>query len=590
MFLTLKGSLFRIPSPFIRIRRNDALWDVLPPAVTFWNTLGLAPTCGPKNIISYAIFPSHEGLAEATMQFVGDLSLCYESCKLGTHTRGDYLLGYNDGVIPWEIPEDGAAESCDAALKSVCAKMGVELSELAIEKYTNEPTVTANVDSLVIYMIDDGECPTSISAIAAGFWVLLNTYSSSCSSVVQSRIPPNLVLQVIPKSLVLENGGVVILANDKLQTLARHVYDKCPKSKPSQDALDLTICSNASIRLADTLPRKIPFELVVEAPSNVMLDNSQLHVAYSKSASGNWITAAFTDNTGRNQTVISYCMSGNRTFREVATEIWQTAIQIMQERRVNWRLCIARAGIMGMEELETWTGLANPQQQLQLIVVITSVEIDPDIMLTLPIIASSTAALANKPNTQTPVATPAPHGSPDTIAQTPTGTPSESMASDPASDPDSNLVDITDSTWSIILAQRLMLSSGPNDYQLSLSSGLIMKLPPATPTTNPFNVAEQVDTTNVNCLNVHLHWARHSGKIQETGMAPTSAMFQLSKVSADTILREYLGLFRNLALLAKVRGMSDWMGGVVPWHVLAAQRAADGLDRVYGFQRWAGHS
>jgi mediator of RNA polymerase II transcription subunit 13, fungi type len=196
-----------------------------------------------------------------------------------------------------------------------------------------------------------------------------------------------------------------------------------------------------------------------------------------------------------------------------------------------------------------------------------------------------------KVNGQTLSQTPSHQGfSPDPNAQTP-ATPSDTAA-DPSTDPDAYLSDIADETWGIILSHRPVLSPAPDDYQISLSSALLMKLPPQSPTTNPFNDSELVSSTKVNCIAVHLHWARHSGKgaaAADGGGTLTGAgtMSALPKASTDTILREYLGMFRNLALLAKVRGMGDWKAGLIPWHVLAAMRAAHGLDRVYGSQRWA---
>jgi mediator of RNA polymerase II transcription subunit 13, fungi type len=241
--------------------------------------------------------------------------------------------------------------------------------------------------------------------------------------------------------------------------------------------------------------------------------------------------------------------------------------------------------------LKAWTTLAIPAQTFQLIVVITSVEIEPPISVyPSSINGSSPATNAHKPGPQTPAATPSNLGvSPDTLVQTPAGTPSESAAADGTYDPESYLTDTTDETCSIILSHRPMLSTSSSDHLLSLSSAMVMKLPPSTPTTNPFSPLEVVNSTHVNCIAIHLHWARNSGKGQEGGLTvPGSNMAcALPKTSADTILREYLSLFRNLALLAKIRGTGDYMAGLVPWHVLTSVKVTQGLDIVYGAQKWA---
>jgi mediator of RNA polymerase II transcription subunit 13, fungi type len=350
--LTVLGFLFRLPTPLVRIRRNDALWDVLPPAINFWNTLGLAPSSGPKNVAAYAICPVISGTQDALSAFITELGLSYESCKLGSHSRGDAVSDSVDSLIPWSLAESAVGDSFEV-LDSILATLGADLFRLSKDhKNIGDEKLKSNVDATVIYVVDPYEEPETVTSIASSFNELLDVYRKDSPRGLSKKAVKNIILQIIPLSLILGKGGVVIHSTRQLQNLAREVYNKSPKAQAFEDSLDLSICSNSSIRLADSLPRKIPFELVVDPPSNVMLDNSQLHIAYAHSSSSNWIVASLTDNTGRNQSVVSYCTAGKRTFLEVATEIWQTCIQIMQVRKVNWRLCIAKAGIITTEELD----------------------------------------------------------------------------------------------------------------------------------------------------------------------------------------------------------------------------------------------
>jgi mediator of RNA polymerase II transcription subunit 13, fungi type len=186
----------------------------------------------------------------------------------------------------------------------------------------------------------------------------------------------------------------------------------------------------------------------------------------------------------------------------------------------------------------------------------------------------------------TPVSTPKPGVSPDPGGMTPAATPSEQVASDAANDPDAHLVDITDETCAVIISHRLVLRTGPVEYRQSLSSGLLIKVPPSNPAKNPFNPAEIVDPSKVNCIAIHLLWARNQGKSPENQDRAWNHPSMVAKSQADGLLREFLILFRNLALLAKVREVKDWKAGLVPWHVLVAAKAVDGLDVVYGMEKW----
>lgn len=50
------------------------------------------------------------------------------------------------------------------------------------------------------------------------------------------------------------------------------------------------------------------------------------------------------------------------------------------------------------------------------------------------------------------------------------------------------------------------------------------------------------------------------------------------------ILGDLMGMYRNLATLAKIRNLDDGVGNKIPWHVLAVRRARRGLKVL----RWGG--
>jgi mediator of RNA polymerase II transcription subunit 13 len=152
-------------------------------------------------------------------------------------------------------------------------------------------------------------------------------------------------------SYLIKKDQLVFRQANELQTLAREVYNRIPPAPSKEGPAALPINTGWSIQLAEALPRKIAFETKADTPFNVMYDNSQLHVAYSISQSGHWVSAAFTDNSGKYQCNASYFMPGTGTFDKVAEEIWSTCIDIMKPRKVNWRLCIAKVGQMMVDEL-----------------------------------------------------------------------------------------------------------------------------------------------------------------------------------------------------------------------------------------------
>jgi mediator of RNA polymerase II transcription subunit 13 len=70
---------------------------------------------------------------------------------------------------------------------------------------------------------------------------------------------------------------------------------------------------------------------------------------------------------------------------------------------------------------------------------------------------------------------------------------------------------------------------------------------------------------------------------QQPGQLNTSTSgSSLPKVTADSILRDYLQMYRNLGVLARARGLRRTRRGALPWHVVVALRAVEGLEVSYG--------
>jgi mediator of RNA polymerase II transcription subunit 13 len=350
------GMPIKIPAQFVRVRRNDNILEMQPPAIPFWEVLGLGPASGPKHVISFVMHPANPNLRHYLDKFMSSLATTYETLKLGTHERGFSVLDgkafvdSDPSFIAWEESPLSGFDGLERDLKHKCKLFGEALA--AAER--NRQYDDQQNPSFVVYMVNPVDDTSTLPMMCSAFWTLFESYRKVASPDHRKR-RPDVVLQILPISYIAKPGGFVTLQTHDLQNLAREVYNRCPPPDGTDDPTSLSIYSATSIQLTEMLPKRIPFELVAEPPSNILHDSSQLHIGYAVSASGNWITAAYTDNAGKYQAVVSYCLSGSRTFGEVAKEIWQTCIQIMVSRKINWRLCVCKAGLMKAEEINGMT-------------------------------------------------------------------------------------------------------------------------------------------------------------------------------------------------------------------------------------------
>jgi mediator of RNA polymerase II transcription subunit 13 len=600
--------MYHLNPPFVRVRRAETHWDLLPPSIAFWEPLGLAPVSPSKSVVAFCIYPHSDSLRPHLETFLLGLQLAFDSCKLGSHARVELGKEYESGLVPWKVASPSSQRDAFTELKNVCIQFG---KLLAMQLGQIREQQDTKIDAFVIYMIDPFSDPSSLWELCSAFWALFQAYGQGPPGRSDAHQKPDLVLQIIPIKHIASFESPVILDSSTYINLAREVYERCPPSAPSTDKTPLSIYSAPAFQLEESLPRSIPFKLISEPPQDLLRENSYMHVGYATSLDGTWITAAWTDNCGKSQAVVSYHL-GTRMFGDIAKEIWQTTVEILQSRRVHWRVCIAKAGVMDREELENWVLLITCPTQLNLFLTLLTVDTEPPYKFTPAI--STTSSTTAQGATNTPVTTPQAGVSPDpTVGLTPAATPSADTAADPASDPEARLIDITDETWGITLAHHLHNSNSTNQFSPALISGLLVKRGETHLTSNSTHRPIPDPLPGPIVVAVNILWIGAVGSTRAAtspfppaadGVSPggyaasasapqsptqersTSSLMWTptvqTRTTAENLLKEVLVQFRALGLLAKLKGMRGTRHGSVPWHVVAAQRGVKGLSRVMG--------
>lgn len=358
----ISGQIYPIAPPRVRVRRGDSLWDLLPTSLAFWEPLGLSPTSGPKNVLSYCIYPPNEDLVDPLESFFDCLGSVYDSGKLGTHLPGTPVGEYESNLVPVAFTNNDppTMDTALQALRETCEDLGnllaaADLSEA--EKSLRELAQARNdesspsVGSFVIYIVNPFESASSLRDVCACFWSMFQAYETASRKRSPLDKRPDLVLQVLPIKYVASATAPVVPQPQFLATFAREVYDRCPPSSMGEMKQSLSIAAAPSVQLEEQVPRTILFKLVADPQGDLLPDAVHLHLGYATSWNGDWLAAAWIDSTGKYQALVSYYLRG-RSFSHVAFEVWQTTISIIQARKMTWRVTIARAGVMERDELE----------------------------------------------------------------------------------------------------------------------------------------------------------------------------------------------------------------------------------------------
>ncbi|CAG8942634.1 unnamed protein product [Penicillium salamii] len=545
-----RSFIFKLPAPHVRIRRGKEFLEALPPTVSFWETFGLEPAHGPKDISAYCIHPTFA--SQAADVFLKRFGLLYQSCNLGNHTRGACSLAFEDGLRPWQS-ESPRYESMMQVLKGLCEELGSELSQ-------SPPSA----DNCVVYIINPFKHASALADICSAFWQLFQQLVAD-SEHRQTRPVNELVLQIIPLEFIMSSETMVVPPQSDYLNLALEVYGRC---RPMDTDTTSLLCT-PPILLADSLPTGISFQLASERASPLK-DGRTLHIACSRSLDQRWISVAWSDVPGSIQRTMSYCtkyrQSGgsSRPISEVRQEIWATTRHIMNKLQARWKVQLVTTEPMEPDEVEGWVNLAEHHNKLRpgsLELTILAVNVIPDLILEPPY-PSTSMSMLNSLSSSTPVSTPNPStsiASPEQSgnAATPTSTgPAAYSAPTPTemsldTDPEAVLVDICDESWLAILSHRLNSSPHLTELRPALSSGYLLRRKGATDGEGAFAMA-------VNLI--------HSPR-------PVP--------SHDNVLKKVLSMYRDMSSLARAKGTCSVQNNTLPWHIVTALRAQELLSYVF---------
>ncbi|SPQ23203.1 9582ef9d-1e2b-42bf-8032-bf32c05e215b [Thermothielavioides terrestris] len=554
-----KPGIFSIPAPHVELRRYDTQLSVLPSAVSFWDTLGLAPAQGPKDVVGLCVLPQSESMRDNASAFLDRVKSTYESMRLGTFERLPPAGDIADGVVL--LSTDPEIASPGLNLPPARSAYTDRMASLAVA-LASSPVSGKNI---VVYFAYTPENPGSIVDLCSAFQELLEQYKR-CMSDRKKKVANQLVLQLVPVDAVASETFLVVLSPSECARLCIETYDRCTLFGGPTPV--------AAIVLERALPRGIDFKLAATPSPSLLRENSCMHIAYARSVDERWIAAAWTDNRGSTQTTAAYCLGRrgkplSRQLAEVIHEMWETTYDLISSCKVHWRLVITKCGPMDQHEMELWSGMAQAENRATISLVLLTVDTDPSLQLippagTIPQSAPSafytTPASTPQPlsgvspdqsgnNPSTPIGTTTPGGDNNPTTTTSSSSQPQSHAQ-PAPDPDApdtTLVDATETTWGVVVSHRLNNSASLTDLNPALASGYLVKRTGARAEDAP--VAMEVNVV----------------------------FSDNARALYDGLLREMLTYFRGLGTLARVRGVVERDVDVRPWHVAVVEKAVRAL-------------
>ncbi|KAI1434772.1 mediator complex subunit 13 C-terminal-domain-containing protein [Xylaria sp. CBS 124048] len=537
------SNLSQISSPRFEMRRYETKLSLLPSSIPFWESLGLSPTHGTKDINILCVFPGYEGVSDSMSVFTERLRSTYESMKLGSCTRLSSSSGEEDGLFPFDVERDVLSFGKPTSF------LGPSLQTCASKICKALSAVTAEQMNFVLLFVYSPDVPGSMVECCAAF----NEISDGYKKILTSKGLPvinEIVLQLIPQNLVASSSSIPMAPPADISKLALEIYDRC--------TLFGGAIPSPAVILEQVPPRMIDFKLSPTPSASVLNENMCLHVGYAQSIDDRWVTAAWTDNRGNQQVTTSYCLG--RKGQSIATplvnviqEIWFTTQELISSWKVHWRIMVAKCGTMHAHEVELWSTLVQADTKSSIHLTLVTVDTDPSLQILPPAAKLPYSAISVPP---TPGSTPQGVLSPEqsgsaqtpfkdnnaTSGQTPGG---DNNATD--SDTDATLIDVTDQTWGVVLSHRLHTPTSQVDVSPALVSGYLVKR-------GGMRLEDPPVVMEINIV--------HS---------------EGNPRSYEALLRELLSYYRGLGSLARARGMVDGGTDIRPWHIAAAEKGVRAL-------------
>ncbi|KAK3381410.1 mediator complex subunit 13 C-terminal-domain-containing protein [Podospora didyma] len=540
----VRSNIFQIPTPHLELRRYETQLSVLPSAVSFWECLGLGPSQGPKDIVSVCVFPQLEGVRDSVVAFLDKIRSTYESLKLGVFIPLPTTSSFADGLVPFV---NGDEEMASPGIS--IPRTGSAATEQVVKLANALAASTMTSKNFVMYFVYLAESPSSIVDSCAAFQELFQHYKRAMTDRKKS-ITNDLVLQLVSLDHLASETSLVVLDPSDYIRLCFETYDRCTLFGGPMPA--------PAILLEPALLRNVDFKQTLTPSPHILLENSCIHVSYAQSVDERWITAAWTDNQGGKQMTASYCL-GRRgrpistQITDVVHEIWESTHDLISRWKVHWRVIVTKCGPMDQQEVDYWVGLAKQDEgRPGVSLTLMTADSNPSLQLipppvkipfTAPAIFYTTPVSTPQPSIMSPDQSgnnpPTPMGGPVGMGATTPG--GDSAATDP--DVDTTLVDVTETTWGVVVSHRLNNSTSLTELNPALASGYLVK-----------RGGTRLEDAPV-VMEVNIIHSEGNPRMYET------------------LLRDMLTSFRGLGTLARARGVVDQDADARPWHVAAAEKA-----------------
>ncbi|KAJ7125409.1 mediator complex subunit 13 C-terminal-domain-containing protein [Mycena epipterygia] len=580
-----------LDAPLISIGKADAVIQILPTALRFWEKLGLTPRGGRKNATVFVLFEddgdARQQLAEA---WLAKIAAIYDSKHLGTLTPGSHNLCSRDGLFSLRF-DSTFRKSLAAFVASIASQRS----------------------HLVLYVVT----PLSTMSLASP---LLRQVFSSVKKALKTHEESQTLFQFVPEALVTCSTGANPASQiADLEAVCYSTYDRI--LQPVDRVMSRRFFEHSepvrsyfqdpAYTLARALHSTVKYVKRPRAPLDVVDAGTFLHVGYGFSDCGKWILSACVDQRGEAHDLavwLTQTQTTNPDGEEADVEtlsneeyavrkVWDFACQFAKRANVAWRIVFSKLGSMAIADLDAWMSFlekAVPACTALPDVHVTLMSVEPD------------APWTFLPPEGPPKAAPTPLPTPPANTKLHPSLPPKPMARMPSSSSSSKApslyIDVSSTTYALFPKRNLPLSLPPTPADLGLSLSFVPESGCSFPTTAisspaPDNASPLSNASVVSSAPEHPHplplrplSTTVLVRVPAVSIASTPSMLHVNLLAAfpwdaDTnvgqLHAEITRSYHELAVLSAARWKLAQMGAdpILPFHLAAVDAMRVALER-----------
>ncbi|KXN84196.1 Mediator of RNA polymerase II transcription subunit 13 [Leucoagaricus sp. SymC.cos] len=346
---TRSQALQVLTSPKVSVGKGEAIVTVLPPALRFWEKLGLGPKNGEKDGTVYVLFADdgEQRRAAEVANWLTGVCTVYETKHLGKLSPGTSTYCVKDGLVPLRF---------DLSFRKLFATFATGLS-----------TVSTPIVLFLVVPI------TFMSLSSSVFRQILSTMQKALKTLPENRV----IVQLIPEHTInhIESDPA---STNQLESFCINLYNRIlvPVAQPlarifSPDNTPIPVKSYLQkpiFTLARPIYNKVTYTRSVHASLDVLDRYTLLHVGYRVSSCGKWVMAACVDQRGEAWDQAVWLVKtdqqdsdgeasagGSHEESFAAKKVWEFVTGFAKRADVEWRIVISKLGIMDEAELTAWT-------------------------------------------------------------------------------------------------------------------------------------------------------------------------------------------------------------------------------------------